>query len=142
MKSSSFFAALAAPALTLIFAQAASAWTQHIDCEGGTVGAQVAQGTPNLFTNSFTGTLYSKTQVGSGAESCQMSIPQGSDGWDIWGGIYQFPAHATAGSQLWYRVSVFVPSGFNYTGSPMLKFMRVHTTSPSSSNQGYLDFYI
>lgn len=142
MTSLKYLAVLALPALSLLQPNEASAWTQHIDCEGGTVGAKVAQGTANSFTNSFTSTVYSKTQVGTGAQSCQMGIPQGSDGWGIWGGIYQFPTHPTAGSQLWVRVSVFVPSGFNYTGSPMLKFMRVHTASPSSQNQGYLDLYI
>lgn len=117
-------------------------WYTHIDCEGGTPGAKAAQGGANEFTEAFSSTVYSNTQVGTGSESCQMGITQGSDGWGQWGGIYTFPTHLTAGDSLWARVSVYVPSTFNYTASPWLKFMRIHTASPTSVNQGYIDLYI
>lgn len=71
-----------------------------------------------------------------------MGITAGSTGWGIWGGTYNFPTQLGVGSQLWIRLSVFVPVGFNYTAKPWLKFMRVHTTSPANSNMGYLDLYI
>jgi len=137
-----YLAALAIPALSIVQAQSAHAWTTHIDCEGGPAGSQVLQGGPNTFTNSFQNTVYSAAQAFTGKQSCQMGIAQGTDGWGTWGGTYTFPTHLAVGSQLWFRLSLYVPQGFNYTGSPLLKFMRVHTASPANSNMGYLDFYI
>lgn len=123
-------------------APTAAAWTTQIDCEGGTPGARLPQGGANQFTQAFSNTIYSDTVFTTGSESCQLGIAAGSDGWGSWGGTYSFPSHLGIGSQLWIRLSLFVPKGFNYIANPMLKFMRVHTTSPSASDQGYLDFYI
>jgi hypothetical protein len=136
-------AALALPALSLALPQLASAWTTNVSCQGGANGAHVAQGGAGQWTNSFTQTLYSTAVVPSGAtESCQMGITAGTDGWDTWGGIYSFPTHLGPGSNLWIRLALYVPSGFNYTANPWLKFMRVHTASPTSTNNGYNDLYI
>lgn len=120
----------------------ATGWTTQINCEGGTPGTRVPQGGADEFTQAFTNTLYSNTVTGTGDESCQMGIAAGADGWGSWGGTYTFPTHLSVGSELWIRLSLYVPVGFNYTGNPMLKFMRVHTSSPTVTNQGYLDLYI
>ncbi len=117
-------------------------WFTHIGCEGGTLGTQVGQGGPDEFTQTFSSTLYSDTEVGTGSESCQMGITQGSDGWAQWGAIYQFPTQLSVGDDLWIRLSLYVPSTFNYTASPWLKFMRVLTASPTNNDQGYIDLYI
>jgi hypothetical protein len=144
MKSTSkLLAALALPALSLIVSQTASAWTTNIACQGGAAGQQVAQGGASQWTNAFTSTVYSTAQVPTGStQSCQLGITAGADGWDQWGGIYQFPSHLTSGANLWIRLALYVPAGFNYTANPWLKFMRVHTASPSNANMGYNDLYI
>ena len=144
MKSTAkLLTALALPALSLILSQTASAWTTNIACQGGTAGAQVAQGGTSQWTNAFTLMKYSTAQVPTGStQSCQLGVTAGSDGWDQWGGIYQFPTHLTSGSNLWIRLALYVPAGFNYNASPWLKFMRVHTASPSNANMGYNDLYI
>jgi hypothetical protein len=117
-----------------------SGWFTHIDCEGGTPGAQAGQGGANEFTETFSSTIYSTAQVGTGSQSCQMGITQGSDGWGQWGASYVFPSPLQNGSELWVRVSLFVPAGFDTTTNDgMLKFMRVHTASPSNTNEGYHD---
>jgi hypothetical protein len=136
-------AAIALPGLSLVLPQTAGAWTTNISCQGGTAGQQVAQGGTNQWTNSFTSTLYSTTQVPTGStQSCQLGITSGADGWDQWGGIYMFPTQLTTGSNLWIRLALYVPTGFNYTANPWLKFMRVHTASPSNNDEGYNDLYI
>jgi hypothetical protein len=145
MKSTTkLLAALALPALSLMLSQNASAWTTNLACQGGTAGAQVAQGSgANQWTNAFTLMHYSTAQVPTGStQSCQLGVTAGTDGWDQWGGIYQFPSHLTSGSNLWIRLAMYVPAGFNYTASPWLKFIRVHTASPSNANKGYNDLYI
>ena len=145
MKSTAkLLAALALPALSLMLSQTASAWTTNLACQGGTAGAQVAQGGgANQWTNAFTLMHYSTAQVPTGStQSCQLGVTAGTDGWDQWGGIYQFPSHLTSGSNLWIRLALYVPAGFNYTASPWLKFIRVHTASPSNANMGYNDLYI
>jgi hypothetical protein len=135
-------AILSLAAVSLAQPMLANAWTTHIDCEGGTLLSKVLEGTLGRFSTTFMKTLYSNEQVSGGSQSCKMGISQGSDGWGEWGGIYQFPTKLTQGSQLWIRLNVYVPTTFNYTGQPWLKFMRVHTASASNSNQGYLDLYI
>lgn len=120
----------------------ANAWVSHIDCEGGTVGTKTKEAQFGAFTSSFMRTVYSDEQVAGGRQSCKMGISKGSEGWGEWGGLYQFPTKLYQGSNLWIRVNLYVPTTFNYTGQPWLKFMRVHTASPSNSNQGYLDLYI
>jgi hypothetical protein len=135
-------AVLSVAALSFAQPMLANAWTSHVDCEGGTLLAKVKEGSLNAFSSTFLRTLYSNDQVNSGSLSCKMGISAGSDGWGEWGAIYQFPSKLSQGSNLWIRVNVFVPTTFNYTGQPWLKFMRVHTASASNSNQGYLDLYI
>jgi len=141
-KSLTHYAILLLTALWLLQPMRANAWTTHIDCEGGTLGLNVLQNLLNTFTVVFTKTIYTNEQVGTGSQSCKMGITQGSDGWSEWGAIYKFPSNLNVGSQLWARVSLYVPAGFNYTASPWLKFMRIHTASPSNTNQGYRDLYI
>lgn len=118
---------------------ATAAWTTQIDCQHGTNGTRVPQGGANEFTNAFTKTIYSSTVVTTGKVSCQMGIAAGTDGWDSWGGIYDFPSHLGPGSELWIRLSLYVPAGFNYTANPWLKFMRVHTGSATSNDKGFID---
>lgn len=120
----------------------ASAWTKKIDCEGGTVGSKVSEGS-NGFSSAFSKTVYSRDQVGTGAQSCRMGISQGVEGWGEWGGTVTFPSKLTRGQQVWIRLSMYVPSNFNVnTNTGMLKFMRVHTASASRSNEGYHDLLI
>jgi hypothetical protein len=137
------FAILSTAAFSLIQPLCASAWTTRIDCEGGGgLGTKLLETPPNNFTSTFTRSVYSNERVASGSQSCKMGISKGAEGFGEWGAIYSFPSKLSVGSQLWIRVKIFVPESFNYTANPHLKFMRVHTASPSVGNHGYLDLYI
>ena len=81
----------------------------------------------------------------SAPNGCKMSINAGDTAFGTWGGIINHPAPLKRGDQLWFRVRMFMPIGFNYN-SPgegnHLKFFRFHTMSAASSNIGYDDIYI
>jgi len=138
LKSVPIFALL----LLAMHGPTALAWTTQINCDNGAPGTRVPQGGPDEFTQAFTNTVYSKSVVTTGPVSCKMGIDAGTDGWGSWGGTYTFPTQLTPGSQLWIRVSLYVPVGFDYAATPWLKFIRVHTRSASTTDNGFLDLYI
>jgi hypothetical protein len=120
----------------------ASAWTTNINCEG-TSGTKVAEGGANHFASVFSKTIYSTEQVADGAQSCKMGITAGSDGWGEFGAIASFPSHMARNGEVWIRLNLFIPSGFNVsTNTGVLKFMRVHTASSGGANEGYHDLLI
>jgi hypothetical protein len=130
-------------ALWLLSPLSASAWTWDNNCEGGAVGALLSTTQLTGFTDPFSLTSYSNAQAATGSESCKMGITSGSDGWGIWGGTITFPATVPNGGQVWARVSLFVPSGFNVTTNDgVLKFMRIHTATSGNANVGYHDLLI
>lgn len=117
----------------ILMQESAFGWSEYVDCEG-------APG--KRATQFFSMTTYSNAQANSGNTSCRMGIRKGTDGWGEWGGVIDFPKALRAGEELWARVNLFVPNDFDYTASPQLKFMRVHTRSPGHDNMGYLDFLV
>jgi hypothetical protein len=130
-------------ALWLYQPLSASAWTWDNNCEGSSAGALVSTASLTGFTDPFSQTTYSNTQAATGKMSCKMGINSGSDGWGIWGGTINFPSHIANGGQVWARVSLFVPAGFNVaTNDGLLKFMRIHTANSGGSNVGYHDLLI
>lgn len=130
-------------ALWLLQPLSASAWTWDNNCEGGTVGALVSSASLTGFTSPFSLTKYSNAQAATGSESCQLGITAGSDGWGYWGGTITFPSIINSGGQVWARVSLFVPAGFNTTtNTGVLKFMRIHTATSANANVGYHDYAI
>ena len=121
----------------------ARAWTMTQDCEGGAVNTlPVNTSTSYWGTNS----RYSAEQFASGKQSCKFSIAKGSEGWPSaggpleWGAIFPLPAAVPVGKEVWMRLRLFVPNGFQIvSNSGMLKFMRLHTRT-ATTNNGCLDF--
>lgn len=121
----------------------ASAWTNQIDCEGGTLLGKVLEGATNAFSSTFSKTVYVNTPLLGGKQACRMGIAQGSDGWGEFGATYSFPSKLTRGMEIWTRVNMYVPTGFDVrTTTGMLKFIRIHTASSSGGNDGYHDLLI
>ena len=117
----------------LSLASHVSAWSLSQDCDGP-LGDRVKE--------MFNATTYSNEQVKSGSTSCRLAVRKGTVGWGEFGAMMPFPAPLEKDQELWIRLDMFVPEGFDYTGSPQLKFMRVHTKSEAGENYGYLDFLI
>jgi len=126
----------------LVSSSNANAWTTQIDCEG-TNGAAVAQGGANHFSSVFSKTVYSNEQAASGSQSCKMGVTAGTDGWSEFGAIASYPAHVNRNGEVWVRLNLFIPNGFNVTtNTGVLKFMRLHTFSAGGANEGYHDLLI
>ena len=136
MKRSSYLFAFAA---SLCFSSVTNAWQTKMDFENGSAGAKTV-GT-DAFT-STTAAVYSTAQVYSGKYSSANSISQGEYGFGIFGGISEFPTKVGKGGEIWVRLRAYFPTGFDFTANPWLKFIRIHTQTPSGSNIGYDDWYI
>lgn len=114
------------------------AWTERRDFNGGTLGEKVdlhAQGR----------TVYDNTHVLEGDMSAKLTAIEGETGYGNWGGYIAYPTPLQKGDEIWFRVNVYFPTGFDYRSygeGNRLKFLRFDTLSASGSNQGYNDIYI
>lgn len=129
--------------LLLLYATSVSAWTTIRNFNDGTVGAN-AKGS-DAFSGSAGDSYYSNEQVSEGPLSAELNITAGETAFGSWGGAITFPSNLYKGDEIWLRVKTFMPVGFNYNSTSngnRLKFLRVHTMSPSAANQGYDDWYI
>ena len=124
-------------------------WTLQMDFNDGALNDVVNDSgkSYHVFSNAAGHTTYSNCDGQKIDGQCaRMSISKGHDGWGTWGGRINFNerglTNLVAGSEVWISVRVFMPEGFDYSASPHLKFLRLHTKSPSSSNEGYNDWYI
>lgn len=96
--------------------------------------AREAAGLSEAFSNTVIA-MNGDTQCAS------MGISAGQTGFGIWGGIMDHPINLIEGNELTFRIETFFPVGFDFTGKPRLKFLRVHTESVGG-NDGYLDLLI
>lgn len=135
-------AVCAIPAIAMALPMQAKAWKSQIDCEDGAANTLPANRTGAFWG---TNTRYSTEQAAGGKQSCKFSIKRGSEGWPSsggpleWGGIFDLPTPLKVGEELWVRLSLFVPNGFQIvSNSGQLKFIRLHTRT-SSANTGCLD---
>lgn len=116
------------------------AWTVVMDFErepngAYAVGSDAFDGIPDDVAD----TRIARGVSFSGAQSARFGVQAGSD---LFGGIREFPTRLGPGSELWIRFRVYWPAGFDWTARPFLKFFRVHTQSPTRSNEGYVDWYV
>jgi len=47
-----------------------------------------------------------------------------------------------AGNEVWFRVRTYFPTGFNFSATPHLKFLRIETDPTSSHAPSHIDCYI
>mgnify|MGYP000013501196 CR=1 FL=1 len=128
----------------------AQAWTINMNFNKGPLGKSVEDKGHSypVFSDAAGHTVYSLCPGIAQDDHCaKMSINKGDDGWGTWGGRINFSelgvSNPTVGSELWISVKVFMPTSFNYTARPRLKFLRLHTTRPPGKiNEGYDDLYI
>lgn len=134
---------LSAALMVLAAPQSALAWRYNINCENGVLGTAVERGDPNsTFTDAAAATYYSNFSPVEGAGSCEMNIEKGWGGFGKWGGRKVFETPLVKGDEVWIRVHLYYPVGFDYTANPYFKVMRVHTSSPTGGNEGYNDLYM
>lgn len=108
------------------------AWTVVEGFESGTAGSQASHG--------YRDTKNTKNFVHSGKQAAEAFIAAGDKG-KYWGGGLTFPASLKEGDEIWYRLYAYFPSGFNFNGAPVVKFMRIHVAGPGGSNNGWTSLF-
>ncbi len=79
----------------------------------------------------------------SGSQSARMEIRDTDQGgFGKWGGVLPINPALTKGQEVWVRLRVRWPASFQFTASPWMKFLRLHTTQADGSNAGYNDLYV
>jgi len=144
MKKTLLGFAMASCVAALMYTQAASAWTLARNFNQGTAGS-VAKSNVDGFSGTCAGAFYSYVNVSEGPLAAELNVEGGSTGYGYWGGTFTLPENIQKGGELWFRVKTYMPIGFNYDSTSegnRLKFIRFHTMSPTSSNEGYDDWYI
>jgi len=124
----------------------------NMDFEGGTSGSIVQSPTCDMgggvsaFSYAAGKTFFTADDAYGPGQSAELNISQGATGFGTWGGGINFAdcggSKLGKGDEAWVRVRTKFPLGFNYDGSPRLKFMRFRTNSSDGNNEGYDDWYI
>jgi hypothetical protein len=133
-------------ALGLLFASLTGpslAWTISADFDSGQLGTKADKGGDG-FSGAGGNSIYTNEQVVSG-HAAKLTIEEGSTGYGGWGGEFIFPEKIVSGDTIWYQVHTYFPIGFDhysYGEGYRLKFLRIHTKSPSGGNNGYIDLYV
>ena len=98
----------------LFFTTQAHAWVINADFENGAVGSGEAQGS-NAFSDAFSNTIYTNKLAHGGSLAAVTSITEGQTGFGQWGGKLRFPKVLVEGDQIWFRVWLYYPAGFDFT---------------------------
>jgi hypothetical protein len=122
---------------SLLCTSVAFAWTVNADFETGALGNK-AQGN-DAFSEAFRYSTYTSKITHSGKQAAQLKIDQGTNGWGNWGGRFNYPSKLYEGDEVWFRIFLYLPDGFNFKASGQgIKAQRIHTASPSGANEGYI----
>lgn len=113
-------------------------WRMASNFSALSLGATARQDTG--ITEAFSATKVAMSP--DGRKCAEMGITAGISGSGQWGGIISHPTNLVEGNEVIFKVSSYFPVGFDFTATPRLKFLRVHTGSGVNINEGYLDLYI
>ncbi len=130
--------------LLTLFTTPAFSWVITADFEEGNVGnnAQLPT-TQDAFHGTADNSKIAGSPVYSGSQSASVLALAGETGFGRWGGSFDFP-DLKQGDQIWWKVNVFYPSGWDFTSrsGEGMKFMRIHTRSAGNANEGYHHTFI
>jgi hypothetical protein len=131
--------------ITLAFSAQAPAWTVKRGFEDGAPGVKAQ--TPDSFNGTAGRSSFTSNQaiVLNGNLSGTVTVNQGETGFGQWGGSFNFPTALKEGQEIWFRVYVMYPTGWDFSCGGCtqgMKFMRIHTASSGGSNEGYMDTLI
>jgi len=118
------------------------AWTIKADFENPQATTSTIANTPNpdSFHDAAGQSRYVDTPALSGSQSGSVSVTKGETGFGRWGGGFAFPQPLKDGDELWFRVNVYYPEGWDFTCSGCnqgVKFMRIATRSAAGKGEGY-----
>jgi hypothetical protein len=106
--------------ILMLFMAPANAWILTDDFEGNGIGLW-----PSYISADY---------ASSGTHSLKFSLPKGKE--DI--GIYDYGLGSDLheGDELWVRVKVYPPTGFDWTAQPIVKVLRTAQAKPDGSSSG------
>ena len=119
-----------------------------LDAEHGTLGSKYEGNGSDQWTSASGDTLIDDTFVFEGKQSFKMHANKGTPNnggeYGTWGGIKELPTLLHKGDVIHLQVALYLPTTFDWTANPWLKFMRVPPTmaSDGTTNHGYNDIYI
>jgi len=116
-----------------------AAWEIKADFETGAVGDTAQLPNTDAFHDTAKDSKYADSPALSGSQSGSVTVKQGENGFSNWGGSFKFPTNLKEGDNIWFRVNVYYPKGWDFSCSCSqgMKFMRIHTASSSGLNEGY-----
>lgn len=127
--------------VSLLYSMQASGWVFDADFENGVIGEKATG--EDGFSGAFSVTLYTNERSHSGKQSAKATIREGTDGWREWGGSWKYPSKLGEGDEIWYRVWMYLPDGYDLSCggcSEGAKFMRTHTASSAGEHEGYHNY--
>jgi len=139
LNKKSLFFVLVIVIILVFFLESSDAWYFERDFNSGEL-EEKAEGSDG-FSGTAGGSYYTSNVVYEGGQAAEMNVRKGESGFGYWGGSLGFP-DLYKGDEFWFRVRTYFPSEFDYTASPRLKFLRLHTATGEGSNAGYNDIYI
>lgn len=135
----------------------AEAFTLEITADEGPVGEKAMspdgqKAGESAFTSDANGTFYTDDEAYSGGRALELNIKEGSKGFGSLGGIIDFPLceHADGrrlvkGDEIWVRVRLKFPEGFEFNQNGRNKFLRLrtfHEEQGEKVHEGYNDLYL
>lgn len=115
-------------------------WTISAGFEGGVPGSRAQSPNPDAFHDAAGDSRYILAPIRTGSQGGSVSITAGTTAFGNWGGGFDFPSDLSEGDEIWFRVNVYYPAGWDFSCSCTegMKFMRIHTASSAGGNEGYL----
>lgn len=123
-----------------LFSFQVHAWVIDRDFEKGTLGQKASSD----FSEAYSSTIHTNEKTFSGNQAIKSTVQKDSFGYGEWGGTWQFPTKLGEGEEIWYRVWVFFPTGFDFSCNCTegIKFLRTRTKSASGEFEGSWDYYL
>ncbi len=90
------------------------AWVLSAGFEGGTLGTKAESPNPDAFMTVAGDSQYVDLPVLTGSQAGSVSIEQGETAFGLWGGGFTFPTLLREGDEIWFRVNVYYPEGWDF----------------------------
>lgn len=131
--------------ITLVISAQVSAWTIKRGFEDGAPGVKAE--TPDSFDGAAGRSSFTNDPaiVLNGNMSGTVTVKQGETGYGYWGGGIDYPALLREGDEVWFRVYVMYPSGWDFSCGGCaqgMKFMRIHEGQSMGTTEGRMDTLI
>jgi hypothetical protein len=118
-----------------------------LDAEKATLGQKYEGSGSDQWSSADGATVGDATHVFEGHQSFKMhadkGTPNNSGEYGNWGGIKSLPSVLHQGDTLHGQVALYLPTNFDWSAGPQLKFLRVHTADGATqNNRGYHDIEV